>query len=543
MGAIGALIAGAVSFLTTSTLTTVIPLGLTAFSIASSLSSAREQRKAAAAARMQDIQRNAFRNFRQVLTHRRIVFGRCRVADPLVFAHNRKKFGTHFVVALAGHEVEEIESVWMLEKELVFRRSSPNLGRVAGKYGKALLVQVFTGSATQNIGAATVNAIDTRPFVSPVSLDPGIIEPTDRFKGMACIYAITRQFGYHFEGETPEFAAIVKGCKSIHDPRTGTTGYTANPALCAAWYLTGIMGFERSTLDAAALELAADVCDQAVPLKNGGTEKRYECHGVISGDMQHREVLDLLARSMAGVVRYASGKWIIQAGAPTVGAPIDLTEDRALDGYKVLYDPADRSLPNAVRGSCVDIETWQPRAYAQRRIESVISAEGGPWWLDIDLPLTISHTMAQRIAKIELLRARARKRFSIQLDLRGLRAKPGSLVTWSAPEIGMNAELFEVDIFGFAARDGKGRGKVLGTRLDLVQYSPDFYAWNPATDEKAGVNGIAYPNGGGGDFSRRTAATMKSPSRLPVIPSPRTTTSAGRIRRSRRSRSITSAPR
>lgn len=499
MGAIGALVAGVVSFLTTSTLSTIVRLGLAAFSIASSMSSAREQRKAAAAARMQDIQRNAFRNFRQALTPRRIVFGRCRVAGPLVFAHNRKKHGTHFVVALAAHEVQEIESVWILEDELPFRRMAPNLGRVSGKYHKSVILRVFTGTTTQDIGQAMVDAVDVRPLQPPTSLDPLIIEATDRFKGIAAIHAVTRQWSEYFEGETPEFAAIIKGHKGIYDPRTDTTGYTANPALCAAWYLTAIMGFAWDSLDPDALELAADVCDGDVPLKAGGTEKRYECHGVISADMQHREVLDLLARSMAGVIRYASGKWMIQAGAPTVGTPIDLTEDRALDGYKVLYDPPDRSLPNAVRGSCVDIETWQPRAYPQRRLGTAIAAEGGPWWLDIDLPLTTSHTMAQRIAKIELLRARARKRFTIELDLRGLRAKPGSLVTWSAPEIGMDAELFEVDVFGFAARDGKA-GKVLGTRLDLVEYSADFFAWNAATDEQEGASGVAIP-GGIGDIA------------------------------------------
>lgn len=499
MGAIGALVAGVVSFLTTSTLSTIVRLGLAAFSIASSMSSAREQRKAAAAARMQDIQRNAFRNFRQALTPRRIVFGRCRVAGPLVFAHNRKKHGTHFVVALAAHEVQEIESVWILEDELPFRRTAPNLGRVSGKYHKSVILRVFTGTTTQDIGQAMVDSVDVRPLQPPTSLDPLIIEASDRFKGIAAVHAVTRQWSEYFEGETPEFAAIVKGCKSIYHPRTSTTGYTANPSLCAAWYLTAIMGFAWDSLDAPALELAAEVCDEDVALKAGGTEKRYECHGVISADMQHREVLDLLARSMAGVIRYASGKWIIQAGAPTAGTPIDLTEDRALDGYKVLYDPPDRSLPNAVRGSCVDIDTWQPRAYPQRRLGTAIAAEGGPWWLDIDLPLTTSHSMAQRIAKIELLRARARKRFSIELDLRGLRAKPGSLVTWSAPEIGMNAELFEVDVFGFAARDGKA-GKVLGTRLDLVEYSADFFAWNAATDEKEGASGDANP-GGIGDIA------------------------------------------
>ncbi|MCW1917069.1 phage tail protein [Luteolibacter sp. GHJ8] len=500
MGVIGGIVAGIASFLgasgaVASAIGFAVNLGIAAFSISSSLGAAKEQRQAAERARLDSIQRNAFRNFRQPLTPRRIVFGTCRVAGPLVFAHNRKLHGTHLVVALAGHEVEAIDSVWLLEDELVYQKTGPNLGAVAGKYGKAVLIQTFRGTATQEIGNAMIAAQDNRPGVPAASLDPGIIVASDQFRGIAAIYAICRAWSQLFESETPEFAAIVKGNNQIFDPRDDSTGYTANPALCTAWYLTAIMGFPWSTIDSEALIAAADHCDEEVELKAGGTEKRYECHGVITADMQHREVLSLLERSMAGRVRYASGKWFITAGAAPIAEPVDFTEASAQAGYKVLYDPPDRSLPNAVRGSYVDTKSWQPRAYPQRELPAAITAEGGPWWLDIDLPLTVSPSMAQRIAKIELLRARSRRRFSIELDLRGLAAQPGSIVTWSAPDIGMAAASFEVDAFGFTRRDGKRGGKVLGTRLDLVEWGESIFAWNPATDEKEGTDGVANPGG------------------------------------------------
>lgn len=499
MGVIGGIVAGVASFLGASgaaaaAIGTAVNLGLAAWSIASSVGAAKEQRQAAERARLADINRNAFRNFRQALTPRRIIFGRCRVAGPLIFAHNRKKHGTHFVVALAGHEVEEIESVWLLEDPVPFVRTGTNTGRVSGKYSKGLIVQVFRGTATQNIGAAMINARDVRAGVSRISLDPQIIEDTDKYRGIAAIYAITRAWSQLFEGETPEFSAIVKGNNQIYDPRMEATGYTANPALCAAWYITAIMGFPWASLDEAALVTAADHCDATVPLKAGGTEKRYECHGVITADTQHREALDMLARSMAGVVRYAQGKWVIQAGAALDIDPVPLSEDHAQASYEVLFDPPDRTLPNAVRGSHIDPATWQPRAYPQRELSAAIAAEGGPWWHDVDLPLTLSHSMAQRIAKIELLRARARRRFSVEMDLSGLRAKPGSVVTWSAPEIGMDDSTFEVDAFSFVRREGKV-GTVLGTRLDLVEWDADFFGWNPATDEKEGDNRTATPGG------------------------------------------------
>lgn len=479
-GGVGEAIAAIVAFVVDYY--AVIQAVITVASVAYSLNQASKAKAEATRAQFETIQRNARRNFRQPLTPRRIIYGRTRVGGPLIFAHTRDKFEAHLLVAIAGHEIQEVESVWLLNDELPYD-STPGstFGRVSGKYSRTIIIWTFLGTPTQDIGQQMRTAVDPRdtPNLGDSMSLSSIIETTDDFKGIAAIYAVTKAFSVTWEGQSPEFSAIVKG-KKLFDPRTNTTVWSRNPALAAADYLVNFLGFPYGSIDEDALIAAADICDEEVDLKDSGTEPRYTADGVFVADQEHRDVLFTLARAMAGAIRYASGVWIIEAGAPkevTVDTP-RFTEADVLGGYSVSFDRPDRSLPNAVRGNFFDEVDWQPASFPQYEDAAAVAAEGATNWLDLDLPLTTSHTMAQRIARIELRRARARRQLSIMLDLRGLLARPGSLVTYHAPEIGLEETVFEVDAFTFARN-----GDALVTRLDLVEYDPAIYDWDPETDE------------------------------------------------------------
>lgn len=479
-GGVGEAIAAIVAFIVDYY--AVIQAVVAVASIAYSLNQASKAKAEATRSQFETIQRNARRNFRQPLTPRRIIYGRSRVGGPLIFAHTRDKFEAHLLVAICGHQIQEVESVWLLNDQLPYSTTTgETYGRVSGKYGRTVIIWTFLGSPTQDIGEAMRTAVDPRdtPNLGESMSLSAVIETTDDFKGIAAIYAVTKAFSVTWEGQSPEFSAIVKG-KKVFDPRTDTTVWSRNPALCAADYLVNYLGFPYATIDEASLIAAADVCDEEVDLKEGGTEPRYTADGVFIADQEHRDVLFTLARCMAGAIRYASGTWIIEAGAPknTDGDTPRFTELDVLGGYSVSFDRPDRSLPNAVRGNFFDEVDWQPASFPQYEDATAIAAEGAVNWLDLDLPLTTSHTMAQRIARIELRRARFRRQLSITLDLRGMLAKPGDLVIYHAPEIGIEETVFEVDAFTFAKN-----GDTLGTRLDLIEYDSSIFDWDETVDE------------------------------------------------------------
>jgi hypothetical protein len=306
-----------------------------------------------------------------------------------------------------------------------------------------------------------------------------VVETTDDFKGIAAIYAVTKAFTVSWEGQSPEFSAIVRGAK-IYDPRSSTTAWSQNPALQARHYLVTFMGVNPAAIAADTLETSADVCDENVTLKYGGTEKRYQGNGVFTADQSHEEVLKTLEQAMAGKIRYSSGTWFIEAGAPKLAdeETPHFTEADVLGPYEVNFDQPDRAFPNAVRGNFFDEADWQPASFPQQEDTVAIAAEGNTNWLDIDLPLTTSYTAAQRIARIALKRARFRRTLSINLDLRGLLVRPGSLLKFTSAAAGLDATVFEVDGFTFL-RDGNA----FLTRLDLVEYDPSIYDWDEETDE------------------------------------------------------------
>src|ERR1700761_749291 len=149
----------------------------------------------------------------------------------------------------------------------------------------------------------------------------------------------------------PEISFVVSGKNDIYDPRTGTTGFTANAALCIADYLAQpTWGYNAFNLDstqpapawtpanwgtqipAADLISAANICDEQVTLALGGSEPRYACNGSFDVSVSRGEVLANLLTSCGGRLVYIGGQyfifpaaWITPSGSVSVntcaGAP------------------------------------------------------------------------------------------------------------------------------------------------------------------------------------------------------------------------------
>jgi hypothetical protein len=96
---------------------------------------------------------------------------------------------------------------------------------------------------------------------------------------------------------------------------------------------------------------------------------------------------------------------------------------------------------------------------------------------DIELGLTTSASMAQRIAKIDLLRARQQITVSMPLKLQGLKANVGDIVEINNTRMGWNQKPFEVTNLLMAF------GETVGVDLELREIVADVFDW--ATDEES----------------------------------------------------------
>lgn len=439
---------------------------------------AHSARVARQAEKLADRNRNAYRNFRQPVAPRRDLYGRVRTAGPIIFAHNSNSRHAHLVTCLASHEVEEVESVWVLQKEITYDDDpeSSTWGKVTGNYFDALMMHSFTGAPGQDIGARLADIVDQRPNGEGNNFGISFIEETDLFEEIAGLYALTLGWARTYESDLPEFSAIVKG-KKIYDPRDGSTAYSPNGALVTADYLANRVGVSWDAINSNCLSEAADLCEESVALKGSGTERRYDINGIVTSEQRHDAVLKDMANAIAGSIRYVGGEWLIEAGGPR-GVSVSFSEKNVLQEYDLAVETPDRDAPTGVRGTFFDSVTWQPSAFPSWQ-DPDLSGEPEKW-LEIELPFCTSAAAAQRIARALYRRARMQRRLSIDLDLRGMLAKPGDIITFDAPDIGLDfTRQFEVD--GWNLHDD---GQKATTSLDLIEYSTDIWEWDETTDEQ-----------------------------------------------------------
>jgi hypothetical protein len=158
--------------------------------------------------------------FRQAITDAFIVYGKRRVGGLMVFFHSiQGGTGAHFryfVVAVAGHRVQGVVQ-WMLNDENV---SVDGAGKVtSGKYANNAWLWFQRGQASE-----TANST----FVAECG---GKWTANHKGNGVAAIYAKFKLTDDVVQAGMPNITAVITGKDDIHDPRTGTDGYTNNGPL------------------------------------------------------------------------------------------------------------------------------------------------------------------------------------------------------------------------------------------------------------------------------------------------------------------------
>ncbi|MFD2101870.1 phage tail protein [Tabrizicola soli] len=255
-----------------------------------------------------------------------------------------------------------------------------------------------------------------------------------------------------FPGGIPNITVDIEGKDDVLDPRSGTRGYSENPALCLADYLAhpayglGAGIGAADGVERASLIEAANICDEIVHLASGGVERRYSCNGVVSLAETPKTIIEGLLSAMAGRVAVQGGSWRIHAGAYRL-PEVTLGADDVRAGGLVLATRVSQSENfNAVRGQFVSPENdWQPDDFPAYASEAYLAEDGGERkWRDISLPFTISAATAQRLAKIELERARRQMTVKLAGKLAAWRAGVGETVMLSYARWGFAAKPFEV---------------------------------------------------------------------------------------------------
>lgn len=344
-------------------------------------------------------------------------------------------------------------------------------------WGSFVRVLNYEGGTGQLASTPLVNAF------------PGQWTTNHRLRG--CAYSVLRcaavqeqNFQKVFPTGVPGLRVRVKQSK-VYDGRDATQ----NPASEATWkysdlagpciadHLTYKRGFRipRSYLNQASFDAHANLCNQNVPLKGGGTEKRYRIGGTYELTEEHRETqAKLLATCEGELYLVPDGTIGIRGGAweePTV----TLT-DADIISYTYVQENDALSEFNRLKISyksplhdfqIIETEAWDDLA-AQDAAGEIIEKP-------FTLSMVPSHGQARRLAKIEAHKNNPRHRLEIV-------ARPRALLT-----IGQRTVHLKLDELGidepFLIRSSTIPPDLKAIPMTITSFGPEAYAWNPATEE------------------------------------------------------------
>lgn len=402
-------------------------------------------------------------------THpRRFVYGKTRVSGLLAHAEstdNDQKL--HLVILVATHEVNSFDTIYIDDQAVTLDGS----GNVTAPSQYANKVRIKTHLGTTGQAADTDLVAESE---SGWSAD-------HKLSGIAYIYARLDFDRNAFPNGIPNISAIVEG-KKVYDPRTSTTAYSANPALCMRDYLMDTIygvGASASEIDDTAFQSAANICDESVALAAGGTENRYEFHGVMQTNNAPKRILEEMVTSCGGTISYVNGKFTIKV-AKYVAPTITLDEDDVIDAINVQTKRSKRDNYNAIKGVFSPEGTNYVAADYPALTSSTFEAEDGGdrKFLDYNLPYTASSSMAQRLAKIALYRNRQQIFMQMNCSLKAFDVSVGDNVYVTNSRLGFNQKVFQVAEWSFTVSSGNGGAPSLAVDLALRENNSAVYDWN-----------------------------------------------------------------
>jgi len=225
-----------------------------------------------------------------------VVYGQRKIGGVRVFVSTgggKKNEYLFIALVLCEGEIQAIDEVYINDK-------------ISTHSDYSGLLQIDKKLGTDNQTASTV------------LIGSGNDTPDDtwgsnhRLRGVAYL-GIRIKYDQDVFGGIPDIQCVVRG-KKVYDPRTATTAYSTNPALCLRDYLTNTRygkGLPASAINDTMFEAAADDYDAATvsPYSGGSGINLIDCNARLdTGKTIFNNVKELL-QGMRGLMPYSEGKY------------------------------------------------------------------------------------------------------------------------------------------------------------------------------------------------------------------------------------------
>ena len=372
----------------------------------------------------------------------------------------------------------------------------PNIN---GKYDKAhdyrwrIRAEIDNGDPSNTSQPFPLLASDTS------SDNPGPWDSTCLQRGCAKAHVQLVWDKDRFNNGLPAITFDIAG-KKVYDPRLSPPGYafSSNVALCLNDYLTDTkfgLAVDSSLIDQTLFVAAANACDYAMALREGGTQPRYACNGVVEASMKRGDVLQKLLDAMGGTLVPPGNIWKMYAGGYS-DSVLSITDSDLRGPIKLDSAVSRKDLVNGAKGTfCSPDNNWQAADYppyvnATYVVDdggTVTSVDGhnvysGTSFTDFSLDFVSDSVQAQRLAKIKVEKIRHKQPLILQCKLMAFAVEVNDVISFTHARFGLSAATYVVTNTALVV-DAKGDAPVIGCDLVCVPASADDYAWDADTDE------------------------------------------------------------
>jgi hypothetical protein len=401
------------------------------------------------------------------------IYGRIRTGGNITFIksedgpNGEANLYLHQIITIAAHEIDAFEKVYLNDEQVLLYGN----GLVtAAPWNSKVRIRLFDGSQTTADSELQALADSDANFIG------------ENITFLHVRYEYDQDV---FADGLPLVTVQLRG-KKVYDPRTATTAWSNNAALCIRDYLVSDYGLNDSAIDDTYFSAAANDCDDDITLEGNWfselfTEKRYTINGVVFADESIDTVLGDMTSACNGTLFWGVGAWKLKVGVYT--SPVkdfDLSDLRgpiSLDTRTSIRDSF-----NTVRGTFVSsLNGYITEDYEQVTSTTFKTEDGGEELaLDLPLPYTTSFATAKRLAKQTLYRSREQMTLSADFGLEALSVEVGDIVTFTNDRYGWNQKEFEVVGWSFSANQDAGDLRV---SLTLRETSSAAFDWNAEENE------------------------------------------------------------
>lgn len=359
-----------------------------------------------------------------------VIYGQRKVGGTRVFVETSGSENKYLYMALVlcEGEVQEIGDIYINDELLT-----------GSKYAPYVTIDKKLGTDSQT-ASSTLTAAPS--WTS-----------TDTLSGIAYL-GIRLEFNQDVFSSIPTINAVVKGRK-VYDPRTSTTAYSSNPALCLRDYLTNTRygkGLDSSLIDDTAFSAAANACDTDVTNYDGSGEtvKRFSCNAVINTDQTIFNNVKIFLGGMQGMMPYQDGTYSLVI-EDDYDSTFDFNTDNIISGFQI--KGADKtSKYNKVTAKFVNPDAnWQADAVIWPEPDSsdyttfLVEDNNKPLEKEINLNTVNNYYQARNIAKTLCL---ASRKAGIQITFTAtsdaLKCSVGDIVTVTHPTPAWTSKEFRV---------------------------------------------------------------------------------------------------